>query len=144
MAIFDRNAPRRLLRGEVEDYQPLRPDRLRPFTREAIEAEKREKWVTREFPDEIRERTSMADLRVRSRRPTSVPSLQYDSCPSHDAVGGFFFDLRPLGPTAMLRAGYRGRAGRTAATRAMGVTGTGTSTTTIVRVAHGCEKWLYW
>ena len=64
-----------LLRGEVEDYQPLHPDRLRPFTREAIEAEKREKWVSREFPDEIRPRTSMADLRVRSRRPTSVPSF---------------------------------------------------------------------
>ena len=29
------------LRGEVEDYQPLRPDRARPFAREAIEAEKR-------------------------------------------------------------------------------------------------------
>jgi hypothetical protein len=58
-----RDAPRRLLRGEVEDYQPLRPDRLRPFTREAIEAEKREKWVAREFPDEIRPRTSMQDLR---------------------------------------------------------------------------------
>jgi len=28
---------------------------------------------------------------VRSRRPTSVPSLPYDSCPSHDAGGGFFF-----------------------------------------------------
>ena len=64
-----------LLRGEVEDYQPLRPDRLRPFTREAIEAEKRERWVSREFPDEIRERTSMADLRVRSRRFMKVPSL---------------------------------------------------------------------
>ena len=63
VSIFDRNAPRRLLRGEVEDYQPLRPDRLRPFTREAIEAEKREKWVSREFPDEVRPRTSMADLR---------------------------------------------------------------------------------
>ena len=30
---------------------------------------------------------------VRSRRPTSVPSLQYDSCPSHDDVGGFFFEF---------------------------------------------------
>jgi hypothetical protein len=30
---------------------------------------------------------------VRSRRPTSVPSLQYDSYPSHDAVGGFFFEF---------------------------------------------------
>ena len=39
-----------LLRGEVEDYQPLHPDRLRPFTREAIEAEKREKWVSRSSP----------------------------------------------------------------------------------------------
>ena len=29
--------------------------------------------------------------KVRSRRPTSVPSLQYDSCPSHDDVGGLFF-----------------------------------------------------
>ena len=75
VSIFVEYAPRRLLRGEVEDYQPLRPDRLRPFTREAIEAEKREKWVSREFPDEIRERTSMADMRVRSRRPTSVPSF---------------------------------------------------------------------
>ena len=27
---------------------------------------------------------------VRSRRPTSVPSLQYDSCPSHEVVGSFF------------------------------------------------------
>ena len=32
---------------------------------------------------------------VRLRRPTSVPSLQYDSCPSHDAVGGLFFDFEP-------------------------------------------------
>ena len=75
----DRDAPRRLLRGEVEDYQPLHPDRLRPFTREAIEAEKREKWVSREFPDEIRARTSMADLRVRPRRFMKVPSLRCDS-----------------------------------------------------------------
>ena len=30
---------------------------------------------------------------ARSRRPTSVPSLQYDSCPSHDDVGGFFFEF---------------------------------------------------
>ena len=30
---------------------------------------------------------------VRSRRPTSVPSLQYDSCPSHDEVGRFFFEF---------------------------------------------------
>ena len=38
-----------------------------------------------------------------------VPSLhRYDSCPSHDEVGGFFWILRPFGPsraTAMLRAG---------------------------------------
>jgi hypothetical protein len=32
---------------------------------------------------------------VRSRRPTSVPSLQYDSCPSDDDVGGFFVDFEP-------------------------------------------------
>jgi hypothetical protein len=33
---------------------------------------------------------------ARSRRPTSVPSLQYDSCPSHDDVGGLFFDFEPI------------------------------------------------
>ena len=33
---------------------------------------------------------------VRARRPTSVPSLQYDSCPSHDDVGGFFFRGRSV------------------------------------------------
>ena len=27
---------------------------------------------------------------VRSRRPTSVPSLQYDSCPSDEVMGSFF------------------------------------------------------
>ena len=36
-------------------------------------------------------RTSSRD--VRSRRPTSVPSLQYDSCPSDEAVAGFFFEF---------------------------------------------------
>ena len=30
---------------------------------------------------------------ARSRRPTSVPSLQYDSCPSGEVVGGFLFDF---------------------------------------------------
>ena len=33
---------------------------------------------------------------ARSRRPTSVPSLQYDSCPSHEVVGGLFFDFEPI------------------------------------------------
>ena len=32
-------------------------------------------------------------FKVRPRRPTSVPSLQYDSCPSHDDVGGLFFRI---------------------------------------------------
>ena len=40
---------------------------------------------------------------VRSRRPTSVPSLQYDSCPSHEVVES----LRVSGDTAMPRAGRR-------------------------------------
>ena len=33
------------------------------------------------------------EFHARSRRPTSVPSLQYDSCPSHDDVGGFVSDF---------------------------------------------------
>ena len=33
---------------------------------------------------------------ARSRRPTSVPSLQYDSCPSHEVVGGLLFDFEPI------------------------------------------------
>ena len=33
---------------------------------------------------------------ARSRRPTSVPSLQYDSCPSHEVVGGFFSEFEAI------------------------------------------------
>ena len=35
-------------------------------------------------------------VEVRSRRPTSVPSLQYDSCPSHNEVGGLFFEFEAV------------------------------------------------
>ena len=42
---------------------------------------------------------------ARSRRPTSVPSLQYDSCPSHDDVGGLFFDFEPIRVETAIRAG---------------------------------------
>ena len=44
---------------------------------------------------------------VRSRRPTSMPSLQYESSPGMMEVGGCFSILRPFGP-AMLRAGNHG------------------------------------
>jgi transmembrane 9 superfamily protein 2/4 len=40
---------------------------------------------------------------VRARRPTSVPSLQYDSCPSHDDVGGFFFEFEAIRCSAQVR-----------------------------------------
>ena len=44
---------------------------------------------------------------VRSRRPTSVPSLQYESSPGEEVVGGFFFDIGAVRTdlTEMLRAG---------------------------------------
>ena len=35
-------------------------------------------------------------LAARSRRPTSVPSLPYDSFPSHEVVGRFFFDFEAI------------------------------------------------
>ena len=35
-------------------------------------------------------------FKVRPRRPTSVPSLQYDSCPSHDDVGRFFVEFEAI------------------------------------------------
>ena len=48
-----------------------------------------------------------AEQKVRSRRPTSVPSLQYESSPGEEVVGGFFFDIGAVRTdlTEMLRAG---------------------------------------
>ena len=42
-----------------------------------------------------------------SRRVVVFSLLQYDSCPSHDDVGGFFFDFEAIRTalTEMLRAG---------------------------------------
>ena len=50
-----------------------------------------------------------------SRRPTSVPSLQYESSPGMTAVGGLLFDFEAVrtDSTEMLRAGHReGQRGR--------------------------------
>ena len=48
-----------------------------------------------------------AEQKVRSRRPTSVPSLQYESSPGEDVVAGFVFDVEAVRTdlTEMLRAG---------------------------------------
>jgi hypothetical protein len=43
---------------------------------------------------------------ARSRRPTSVPSLQYDSCPSDDGVGGFFFEFEAIRCSAQARRAW--------------------------------------
>ena len=50
-----------------------------------------------------------------SRRPTSVPSLQYESSPGTMEVGGLFFEFEAVRTdlTEMLRAGHReGQRGR--------------------------------
>ena len=49
-----------------------------------------------------------------SRRVVVSSLLQYDSCPSHDDVGGFFFDFEAIRTdlTEMLRAGPGVLAGR--------------------------------
>ena len=44
-----------------------------------------------------------------SRRPTSVPSLQYDSWPSHFHESGFFFEFERPRCSAQVRAGRHGR-----------------------------------
>ena len=56
------------------------------------------------------------DIRVRSRRPTSVPSLQYDSCPSQNEVGGLFLDSEPFRTASSDRDAPR-RCGRWSAAR---------------------------
>ena len=55
-----------------------------------------------------------AEAKVRSRRPTSVPSLQYESSPGEEVVGGFFFDIGAVRTdlTEMLRAGSSAAATR--------------------------------
>ena len=48
---------------------------------------------------------------MRSRRPTSVPSLQYDSWPSHDAGGRFFSDFGAVRTASGPRPPFESRFG---------------------------------
>ncbi len=107
-----REACASLLRGEP--YGDLDPSQRCALLRTLIDAALNTKIVT----EEINKRaTKIANAEssicaISASRRVEVPSLpQYDSCPSHDDVGGFFFDFEAIRTalTEMLRAGTKGQ-----------------------------------
>ena len=103
----------RAVRAQAAKKAPV-PRKAPPMTENTVVGPKKSAGISRQALHAIEEQSRKdheakvkAEQKVRSRRPTSVPSLQYESSPGEDVVAGFVFDVEAVRTdlTEMLRAG---------------------------------------